>query len=169
MANHPVPIPGAQARAADQAAAKTNALWYTFAGIGRAYLVRRGSVAAGDADASGVHGYGTIEAAYANPNSDNTFTQATISQWDAWSSLPAGGGVAGVVETRNITAPTTPGGHPVISTPQNPTTAAASGFWGSFPWLRIGETVLGLLLIAVAVANMTDSVPVATKIAKALS
>jgi hypothetical protein len=36
-------------------------------------------------------------------------------------------------------------------------------------WLRAGEVILGLLLIAVGVAKMTDAVPVASRVAKALS
>lgn len=33
-------------------------------------------------------------------------------------------------------------------------------------WMRVGQVALGLILIAVGVAKMTDAVPVATKIAK---
>lgn len=35
-------------------------------------------------------------------------------------------------------------------------------------WLRLGEGILGIILIAVGVARMTHAVPVATKIAKAI-
>ena len=35
-------------------------------------------------------------------------------------------------------------------------------------WLRVGEVVLGLVLIAIGVAKMTDAVPIATKIAGAV-
>lgn len=35
-------------------------------------------------------------------------------------------------------------------------------------WLRVGEVVLGLLLIAVGVAKLTDKVGIATKVAKVL-
>jgi Na+/phosphate symporter len=33
-------------------------------------------------------------------------------------------------------------------------------------WIRVGEVVLGLILIAVGLARITHAVPVATKIAK---
>jgi hypothetical protein len=33
-------------------------------------------------------------------------------------------------------------------------------------WMRVGEVVLGLILIAVGVAELTHAVPIATKIAK---
>jgi len=33
-------------------------------------------------------------------------------------------------------------------------------------WIRVGEVVLGLILIAVGVARITHAVPIATKIAK---
>jgi hypothetical protein len=36
-------------------------------------------------------------------------------------------------------------------------------------WLRIGETVLGLLLIAVGTAKLTRAVPIAHKVARAIS
>jgi hypothetical protein len=35
-------------------------------------------------------------------------------------------------------------------------------------WMRVGEVILGLLLIAVGVAEMTHAVPIATKIASAV-
>lgn len=125
MANKPVPIPGKTAAAADQAAKANDALWYTFSGIGRAYLIQRGTPASGDANSAAVHGYNTIEQAYTNPNQVNWLSQPVISQWDAWASLPVGGGTLGVIETVNITAPSKPGQPPTISTPQNPTTAGA--------------------------------------------
>jgi hypothetical protein len=35
-------------------------------------------------------------------------------------------------------------------------------------WVRVGEVLVGLLLIAVGVARLTDAVPIATTIAKAV-
>lgn len=72
-----------------------------------------------------------------------------------------------------------PSGKPPTTAPITPARVAgtaaqeaglgASGIWGSVPWLRIGEIILGLVLIAVGVAKMTDAVPAATRIAKAVS
>lgn len=160
MANKPYGgLTSAQQITDDQAAKQNNALWYTFTGIGRAYLIRRGSDASFSADTSGVHGYDTIEQAYTNPNGVNTLAQATITQWNEQASLPAGGGVLGVVKTVNLTPPTTPGGPIGISTGQNPTTAALSGLipqWEHI-MLRVGEVLLGLVLIGVGLARLTGT------------
>lgn len=171
MAKPPVPIPGATAKAADQAARQHNALWYTFAGIGRAYLIQRGSFDAGAADVAGVHGYATIEQAYANPNTVDAASQVTIQQWNNHASLPAGGGTFGTVETVNITAPAKPGAAPVVSTPQNPATAAASQDIPGLPaigdffsrlteaatWIRIAKVVAGGVLLIVGLVHITGA------------
>jgi len=152
-------LTGTTVTAADNAAKANNALWYTFKGIGRAYLVRRGSDASFSADTSGVHGYNTIEQAYTNPNGINPASQGTISQWNEQASLPAGGGVLGVIETVNITAPNTPGGQPSVSTQQNPTTAALGKLTGNWEHilLRVGEILLGLILVGVGLARLTHA------------
>lgn len=155
-------IPGSQA--ADQAALKNNALWYTFQGIGRAYLVQVGTIASSDARASGAHGYKTIEQAYTNPNTVNTLEHATITQWDLYASLPVGGGTAGVIETINVTAPVKKGQAPQLSTPQNPVTAAVKSVTspldfiasGAF-WVRAGEVFLGLILVAVGTVKLAET------------
>ena len=36
-------------------------------------------------------------------------------------------------------------------------------------WLRIGEFILGLLLLTVGIAKITDTVPIATKLTKAMA
>jgi hypothetical protein len=36
-------------------------------------------------------------------------------------------------------------------------------------WIRVAEVVLGLVLVAVGLAKMTNAVPVATKIAKVVA
>ena len=160
MANPPdMGLSGPTITAADNAAKANNALWYTFNGVGRAYLVRRGSDAALSADMSSVHGYNTIEQAYTNPNSVNATSQGTISQWNEQASLPVGGGTLGVIETVNITAPGTPGGQPTVSTPQNPTTATLSKLTGNWEHilLRVGEVLIGLVLLGVGLARLTHA------------
>lgn len=171
MANPPIGISGAEVKKADASAEQNNALWYTFHGIGRAYLIRRGSLAAGDADNASVHGYNTIEQAYTNPNGINPLSQVTISQWDSQASLPVGGGTIGVVETVNITAPVKKGGKPKISTQQNPTTAAAKhdvpgvAAIGTFftdlqnpaLWIRIGKIAFGSVLLIIGIAKLTGA------------
>lgn len=146
-------------QADDVAAKKNDALWYAFSGIGRAYLVQRGTAASTDADVSGVHGYSTIEQAVSNPNSNNAATQATISQWDTWASLPVGGGTFGVIETVNITWNKNHT-EATSSTQQNPVTAAGSSLlnmnWSNWV-MRIGEVVLGVVLIGVALNAMLNN------------
>ena len=48
--------------------------------------------------------------------------------------------------------------------------AAIGNFFGRLEqantWVCVGETILGLILIAVGLAKITDAVPVATAIAK---
>jgi hypothetical protein len=178
MANAPATVTNPQA---DDAAAKAhNALWYAFQGIGRCYLIQRGTAAAGDADISGVHGYNTIEQALSNANLVNATSQPTITQWDTWASLPFGGGSAGVIETVNVTWSTNKQGKKVAtsSTPQNPTTASAGQLTGlaaigdffnklenSNTWLRVGEVILGIALISVGVARLTHTVSFVEKAA----
>lgn len=41
-----------------------------------------------------------------------------------------------------------------------------AGLFQANIWIRVGEVVLGLILIAIGVAKMTNVVPIATKIAK---
>ncbi|MGH9918505.1 MAG: hypothetical protein ACRD6W_06525, partial [Nitrososphaerales archaeon] len=103
------------------------------------------------------------EQAYTNPNGVNTLSQASITQWNEWSSLPVGGGTMGVVETVNITAPTAPGAAPTVSTPQNPVAAATGGIddFLAFPekvvgWIsnrtnimRVVKVIIGGLMILV--------------------
>jgi hypothetical protein len=163
MANPPAAV--SDASSDDQAAKANNALWYAFHGIGRAYLIRRGSAAAGVADTSAVHGYSTIEQAESNANQINAASQAAITQWDEWASLPAGGGTLGVVETVNITWS---GNTATSSTPQNPTTAAAGQLPGlaqigdffhrlteAATWIRLAKVVIGGALVLIGVAHMT--------------
>jgi hypothetical protein len=44
-----------------------------------------------------------------------------------------------------------------------------AGLFQAHIWLRVGEVVLGLLLLAVGVAKLTNAVPIATKIAGRLA
>lgn len=172
-----------QAIAADNAAKANNALWYTFTGIGRAYLIRIGSPDAGAADIAAVHGYSTIEDAYANPNTVSNAAEITIQQWNNHASLPVGGGTFGTIETVNITAPAKAGAAPSISTPQSPLAASVGNsldwlsniadFFSRLSeantWIRVAEFVLGGALVLVGVAHVAKGTQVgqtAAKVAK---
>ena len=66
-----------------------------------------------------------------------------------------------------VTDPTTKTIHPVLQW-----TESLVNFFGALldpnTWLRIGEVALGLILIAVGTAKLTNAFPSATKIAKAV-
>lgn len=83
---------------------------------------------------------------------------------------------SGQVQPQNPSAGPQPNlfGQPAPSVP-NPLSGLASigDFFSRLTnantWLRLGEVVLGVLLIAVGVAKMTNAVPAATKIARAVA
>lgn len=162
-------------KAADAAAKKNDALWYTFDGIGRAYLVQRGTAASTDAGAAAVHGYNTIEEALKNPNSVNGFSQATITQWNEYASLPVGGGTLGMIETVNVTVTTVNGKTTkTVSTKQDPTTAALKqavpgipgissvtdflqGLTSANLWIRAAKIVIGGTILIVGLVKLTGA------------
>jgi hypothetical protein len=165
MANPSAKVSNPQA--ADAAAKANGALWYAFQGVGRAYLIKPGTSASSDAAVSGMHGYSTIEAAVANPNGANAVSQLTVSQWNEYSSLPVGGGSLGVLQTVNVTWAN---GTATTSTPQNPTTAAASQVPGlqqvgsflnalsqTITWVRVAKVIVGGTLIVVGAAHLTGA------------
>jgi hypothetical protein len=69
---------------------------------------------------------------------------------------------SGAAAVNKQTSPTSPG-NPLSGL------AAIGDFFGRLgqanTWIRIGEVALGLLLVAIGVAKMTNVVPIATKIA----
>jgi hypothetical protein len=109
--------------------------------------------------AEGAHGYATLAQAQAHVNASPTaLQQATLQGLKAESMLPIGAGTSG-----DLSTPTSTGGVTGLI-------AKASAFMddltsGAF-WLRLAEVVIGLLLIAVGVAELTHAVPIATKVAK---
>ena len=62
-----------------------------------------------------------------------------------------------------------PGGKDPFSGLGSSIASEASSFFLALPWMRIGETILGLLLIAVGLSKLTDAVPSAAKLAKLVS
>lgn len=115
MANKPVTV--TNGAALDAAAQKNNALWYAFTNDGSAYLIARGTAAAALADTGGVHGYSTIENAWANPNSNSGPTNS----WAQAGALPTGGGTFGVIEIVSISS--NQGAQPVAGANENPITS----------------------------------------------
>jgi hypothetical protein len=98
--------------------------------------------------------------------------------------LPNGGGIEGPYKSlsaangiasnrpENANAPTgipglsiNPGGGVTVNNPLTSLEQFLSELSNPHLWMRVGEVVLGLLLIAVGIAELTDAVPVATKIA----
>ena len=104
--------------------------------------------------------------------------------------IPDGGGISGPYSTlgqanqvastepENKTQPTpipgvgiSPGGGFTASGPLSGL-AAIGNFFNSLSqastWIRVGEVLLGLILVAVGLARLTHAVPVATKVATAV-
>ncbi|MGH2866771.1 MAG: hypothetical protein ACRDNK_04265 [Solirubrobacteraceae bacterium] len=75
-----------------------------------------------------------------------------------------GAGLAGVV----IGGTGNPGASNLVAPAANAGAAAASGISGLFQgaiWLRVAEVALGIILLAVGIAKLTNAVPIATKVA----
>lgn len=134
--------------------------WFAFQGYNNGKAVDIAGSQEKEAVTLGFHGYGTEAQAEKQPNSVNVLTSWFVN------AIIADYGYA-------VKAGEQPGGPHATLTPGNviagTAQAAASSLWGSFPWLRIGEVVLGLVLIAVGVAKLTNAVPIATTVAKAVS
>lgn len=141
--------------------------WFAFAGLNGGKAVDLAGTQEKQAVAEGFHGYGTEAQAEKNPNSVNWLTRYLADTWIADYNAALGSG-------------SQPGGPNDITTPGGVWGALAQssglGAVGEFvkglgqasTWLRVGEGVLGLVLIAVGVARLTHAVPVATSIAKAV-
>ena len=109
--------------------------------------------------AEGAHGYATLAQAQAHVNASPTaLQQATLQGLKAESLLPVGAGTSG-----DLSTPASTGGITGLI-------AKAGTFFDDLTsknfWLRTGEVILGLILIAVGVAKLTHVVPAATAIAK---
>jgi hypothetical protein len=120
----------------------------------------------------GFHGYATQAQAEANRNSVNFFQKGPLNLLET-------------DYTKAVQEGAQPGGPNDITTPVGAAKAAAAGsgipnplsgldaigsFFGTLTeastWMRVGEVVLGIILLAVGVSRMTKAVPVATKVAK---
>ena len=108
--------------------------------------------------------------------------QGTQAQAQAKASLAVNGKVLGPYPSQAAavaaekTQPTNPNATPVINLPSVPGIAGVQQigtFFGSLgqanTWIRVGEVILGLILIAVGVARLTHAVPAITKVAEAVA
>jgi hypothetical protein len=84
-----------------------------------------------------------------------------------FAALAAGAGVDSAAQA--VSSATAGVGKIAATTSLNlPFSGVLSGLFQANIWLRVGEVVLGLVLIAVGIARLTTSVPAATKIAKSV-
>jgi hypothetical protein len=136
--------------------------WFAFANDGDVYELN------GEAEKSLVatfaHGYATMAQAIAHKNGPASPLQASLlASFVADASSPRGGGVSGVMQIATINASGVQKGN--ISLGNNPATNVAKtaigdviGQFNLNAWfLRGGEILLGLVLVAVGVARLTGT------------
>ncbi|HEY1699194.1 MAG TPA: hypothetical protein VGG75_05685 [Trebonia sp.] len=124
----------------------------------------------------GFHGYSTQAAAVAHPNSVNVLQAPVLDllETDYAYAVKAGeqpgGPNADILNPANDVKGAVQAATSSISIPG---LQELGDFFGRLEegstWLRAGEIALGMLLIAVGVAKLTNAVPAATKIAKAVA
>jgi len=150
--------------------------WYAFQGLNGGNAIDLAGIQEKDATAQGFHGYATESQAEANPNSVNVITRISadllISDYKvalAGQGQPGGknasnpvafaaaADAAGVNNAAKYAANTIPG------------VAQIGDFFSALgqanTWIRVGEAVLGLILLAVGISKLTNAVPIATKVA----
>jgi hypothetical protein len=149
--------------------------WFAFQGLNGGQAIDLAGTQEKQAVAEGFHGYATQAQAQANPNSVNVITRTLADTWIADYHAAVAEQAQPGGANANILNPVTAvkaGATGVATEVGNLTGLNALGsFFGgsSAGWLlRTAEIALGLLLIAVGVAKLTNSVPAATAIAKKL-
>lgn len=81
-----------------------------------------------------------------------------------FAALVAGDGIAAAAQA--VASATAGVGKVAATTSLNlPFSGVFSGFFQGNIWIRVGEVLLGLVLIAVGIARLTKQVPIATKVA----
>lgn len=146
--------------------------WFAFHNDGHVYDLN--GAAEKQLAATGAHGYATEAQALAHRNAPATALQAQfLAGYLTAASSPVGGGMAGVIQVLNTDA--SGQNTSKVSPVNNPLTSGVAGalsaFFGdtSSNWLlRTAEILLGLALIAVGVAKLTNAVPAATRVAAVL-
>lgn len=151
--------------------------WFAFKGYNAGKAVDIAGSQEKEAAALGFHGYATEAAAEAAPNSVNFLNKWAVNELvldykaavaeqaqpgGKNASNPAAAGVAGAQAAAKAAAESAAGAIPGV--------AQIGDFFQRITqantWLRIGEGLLGIILIAVGLAHMTRAVPIATAIAR---
>jgi hypothetical protein len=146
--------------------------WFAFRGYNGGKAVDIAGSQEKEAAALGFHGYATEALAEGKPNSVNVFNSWAVNEMVADykaavaeqaqpggknASNPAAAGLAGAQAAAKAAAGAIPGLAQIGDFFQRITQGNT--------WLRIGEGLLGIILIAVGLAHMTRAVPIATSIA----
>lgn len=115
-------------------------------------------------------GAGHTVAQLQNPATNARLTVAGSSDgtdWSAWATF-ASGAYKGFLNSSGDVLPSASSAPPVTANQSG--LAAIGNFLSTLGqanlWIRVGEVILGIVLLAVGVARITRAVPVATKIAK---
>lgn len=147
--------------------------WFAFQGLNSGKAVDLAGTQEKQAVVEGFHGYATETQAEANPNSVNAVTRYFADLWisdykaaKAEKAQPGG---------KNASNPLAAGAQGVKQAAQDaandiPGVQAIGDFFSRLTeantWIRIGEGLLGVILLAVGAAKMTNAIPAATKIAR---
>lgn len=114
-----------------------------------------------------------VKALKSGPNQDEFATKALAqASADKYNKQPTSqknvGSQTGAANAPSGISGPTPGFTGGIANPLNDLNSFFSNLSNANTWLRVGEVVLGIVLIAVGLARMTNAVPIATSIAKAV-
>jgi hypothetical protein len=141
--------------------------WFAFHGLNGGKAIDLAGTQEKQAVLEGFHGYSAEQAAEQHPNTVNWVTRYLAETWisDYNAAVRSGSQPGG---PNDITTPGGVWGALMQSSGLGAVGEFVKGLGQASTWLRIGEGVLGLVLIAVGVARITNAVPVATKIAKAV-
>jgi hypothetical protein len=148
--------------------------WFAFKGYDNGAAIDLAGPQETAAVSIGFHGYATQAQAQANPNSVNALTGwwVTTIIADYGTAVKEGAQPGG--PNANILNPVTAVKASTSAVANSiPGLAQVGSFFGALEqgatWIRVGEALLGIVLIAVGVARLTNAVPAATKIAGALA
>lgn len=128
--------------------------WFDFPGWG---LYELNGVAETELVALFAHGYATQAEATAHPNASPNAAQAALLQtFNAQSLSPVGGGVGGVLQTPHSTGGITGAASNIAG---NVGSGLLGGLFQKNIWMRVGEVVVGLILLGIGLNAMLKGLP----------
>lgn len=146
-------------------------MWFAFENYGKVFNLN--GLAEKELVATGAHGYSTEFDALSHRNhSPNAAQSALLDQFQVIAMSPIGGGVQGVLQVLDTSAP--PPGPGQKNAPaqqvQNTGQVGPGDLLGKFnlpSWfLRVGEILLGIVLVGVGLARVTGTQNIVSKAVK---